>query len=274
MPISFLNSHQFESALKQLLPLRGESAIVQNGLLMLEANYKAPNRKINATDLAHAAGYSNYGTANSQYGKFAHLICDQVNYKPADQRDGSPIWTCAICIEVEKDDKGQIQWLLRPQVVTAIQRLGLFAVAENLGVDKIDDPGILVTDGKASVNVRIGQGIFREKIVKRWKGVCAVTGCDQLDLLIASHIKPWRKCTSKEKLDETNGFLLIPNLDAAFDKGYITFDDEGHLVLSQQLSDKTRKHFGISEEMRLAHISSQHREYLKFHRLHVFKKAV
>ena len=81
------------------------------------------------------------------------------------------------------------------------------------------------------VKLRVGQGYFRKALIERWKG-CAVTGCKDESLLIASHIKPWSKCTTRaERLSPDNGILLSPNLDKAFDRGYISFDDNFKILI-------------------------------------------
>ena len=53
--------------------------------------------------------------------------------------------------------------------------------------------------------------------------------------LIASHIKPWACSESGEKLDIDNGLLLCPNHDALFDSGYISFDENGVIMISEHL---------------------------------------
>ena len=134
---------------------------------------------------------------------------------------------------------------------------------------KYDD---LSSKDRASVQkARIGQGVFRERLIKHWEG-CAVTGCDQLDLLVASHIKPWRDCTFSEALDVTNGLLLVPNLDRAFDRGFITFGDDGKVIFSPQLTDSVASHMGILKHMQLRHIYPYHQVFLKHHRESVFRK--
>lgn len=40
----------------------------------------------------------------------------------------------------------------------------------------------------------------------------------------ASHIKPWRKCSNKERLDPQNGLLLTARINALFDCGLISND--------------------------------------------------
>ncbi|HET9245398.1 MAG TPA: HNH endonuclease signature motif containing protein, partial [Xanthobacteraceae bacterium] len=58
--------------------------------------------------------------------------------------------------------------------------------------------------------------------------------------LRASHIKPWRESSDRERLDPANGLLLTANLDALFNDGLIAFDDEGQMLVSAQLTRKDR----------------------------------
>lgn len=66
-----------------------------------------------------------------------------------------------------------------------------------------------------------------------WGGRCAVTGVDVPPLLTASHIKPWRAATNPERLDPYNGLLLLPQYDRLFDRGLITFADDGRMQVSE-----------------------------------------
>ena len=53
------------------------------------------------------------------------------------------------------------------------------------------------------------------------------------ELLVASHIKPWSISDANEKLDIHNGLLMCPNHDKLFDRGYISFDDTGRILISE-----------------------------------------
>lgn len=88
------------------------------------------------------------------------------------------------------------------------------------------------TEAERLVVQRVGQDIFRKGLIDYWEGRCAMTGLARTELLRASHIKPWASCeTDAERLDVFNGFLLAPNLDAAFDAGLITVVNDGAVVL-------------------------------------------
>ena len=121
------------------------------------------------------------------------------------------------------------------------------------------------TEKESIIKSRVGQGLFRQHLIDYWKG-CSVTECKTTFLLIASHIRPWRKSNNAQRLDVYNGLLLLPNLDKLFDKGYISFDDDGKIIISDYLSEKDCEVLGVCRSMRLKHIVFSHLPYLKYHR--------
>lgn len=129
---------------------------------------------------------------------------------------------------------------------------------------------LTATQKLALVKARLGQGRFREDLVSYWDQ-CAVTDCCDLRLLRASHIKPWKNSTHQERLDPFNGLLLSPNLDAAFDRGLITFEDSGRIKISKQLTPTDKKALGINSSLCLRKFSIRHSHYLKHHRAYVFR---
>ncbi len=130
-------------------------------------------------------------------------------------------------------------------------------------------PTIDVTEKEAIIKSRIGQGLFRQKLIDYWHG-CSVTQCQTQSILLASHICPWHKSNNTQRLDVFNGLLLIPNLDKLFDKGYISFDNKGRIIQSTFLPQNEYSLLGVRQNMRLAHIESGHLPYLKYHRNNCF----
>lgn len=130
------------------------------------------------------------------------------------------------------------------------------------------------TERQAILNSRIGQGIFRTKLIEYW-GKCAVSGASCIALLRASHIKPWKSSTNAERLNPFNGFLLAPNIDAAFDSGLVTFDKQGRIVLSRRMSGATAYQLHISNKMRIDSklLANEHHVFLDHHREHVYSDA-
>lgn len=131
--------------------------------------------------------------------------------------------------------------------------------------------GITDTEREALIKVRIGQGGYRDALLAYWGG-CAVTDCYVSALLRASHIKPWRAASASERLDPYNGLLLTPNLDLAFDQGLISFDDEGQILLGEDLDANSARALNLTPELRLRQIEVRHRAYLAWHREHLFRK--
>lgn len=123
---------------------------------------------------------------------------------------------------------------------------------------------------EALVKCRKGQGQFRADLIEVCSGKCRVTGYPDTTILIASHIKPWRLCFSKEeKLDRFNGLLLLPNLDKLFDNNLVTFDaTDGHIVISEQV--KNRELLGLNENMKIQ-VFNENRKYLEYHNRNLFK---
>jgi hypothetical protein len=129
-------------------------------------------------------------------------------------------------------------------------KTGIFASAEELNPSNseqverdvhqiMEDASIDETEKIALAKARRGQGQFRRRLIDHWKG-CAITGCKEQSLLVASHIKPWATSTNKERLDPFNGLLLNPTWDRLFDQGLVSFEDDGSLMISPYLSQNDR----------------------------------
>lgn len=130
----------------------------------------------------------------------------------------------------------------------------------------LDDSSIPATEKLELVKARIGQGKFRQKLMQHWDG-CAVTHYRELRMLVASHIKPWSASSNEERLDPYNGLLLIPNLDRAFDRGLVSFDSDGAVLISPLLPHPEK--LGINTGMSVE-LHALHRGYMDYHRSHVF----
>lgn len=135
----------------------------------------------------------------------------------------------------------------------------------------LNDPNLTDTERDALIKARIGQSSYRDDLLAYWGG-CAITDCCVPELLRASHIKPWRAASPAERLDPFNGLLLTPNLDLAFDRGLISFDDEGKILLGEDLDPDSARALNITPCLRLRQIKPQHRDYLAWHREHLFRK--
>ncbi len=86
------------------------------------------------------------------------------------------------------------------------------------------------------VEARIGQRFFRETVLSAYDFKCCITGLAVQELLVASHIVPWR-ADSSIRLNPRNGLCLSALHDRAFDQGLITISESFHLLLSPRISE-------------------------------------
>lgn len=128
----------------------------------------------------------------------------------------------------------------------------------------------LPTTGSATIATRIGQEGFRKDLIEYWEGRCAVSGLGMIEILKASHIKPWSESSDEERLDKFNGLLLSPTLDALFDSGFISFEDDGSIKISRAVRNHTGQ-LGINRSQRLEKVDEHHGQYLKYHRDNIYK---
>jgi hypothetical protein len=124
------------------------------------------------------------------------------------------------------------------------------------------------TEAERLIIQRVGQDIFRDRLMTYWQGRCPLTGITDPALLRASHIIAWKDCTSDaERLDVHNGVLLSALWDAAFDRGLVTFDDEGRPTFSAKLSESARAELRWHAPIPLM---DKHRVRLAWHRMNSF----
>lgn len=123
---------------------------------------------------------------------------------------------------------------------------------------------------EAITKIRIGQSQFRNDLLNSNRNNCFITGISNPDLLIASHIKPWKDSNNKERLDPNNGILLTPTFDKLFDKFLITFNENGNIIWSQNRLDEDTRNRLIQAHPNLAElsiiISEDNQTYIEYHR--------
>lgn len=108
------------------------------------------------------------------------------------------------------------------------------------------------------------QSDFRTKLLKRERK-CQLCQLSIEPLLIASHIIPWAVADEIQKNDVNNGLLLCINHDALFDKGYISFDKNGKIIISDVLPPSYYEILNIQNNMCI-NLSPEKEQYMEFHR--------
>ncbi|MBA3285122.1 MAG: HNH endonuclease, partial [Nitrosopumilus sp.] len=116
------------------------------------------------------------------------------------------------------------------------------------------------------VKSRVGQFLFR-KNVEQIETECRLTNVKNKRFLIASHIKPWKECESdEEKLDGNNGLLLSPHVDKLFDKGWISFTDEGKILCANDEIKEIMKLWNLNFDKSVGGFNDEQKKYLDYHR--------
>jgi putative restriction endonuclease len=133
------------------------------------------------------------------------------------------------------------------------------------------NPRLDVTSKKALINARVGQGRFKEN-VRAVENSCRITGVFNGLHLIGSHIKPWRHSSNEERLDGENGLLLTPSIDHLFDKGHISFKNNGSLLISPAADRESLLRMGVRDESSviIKPFSPRQQRHLEFHRDRIF----
>ena len=126
------------------------------------------------------------------------------------------------------------------------------------------------TQKQQLVNARRGQGIFRAN-VRLHEKKCRVTQVVDPEHLRASHIKPWKDSSDIEKIDGSNGLMLAPHIDHLFDRDFISFDDNGDLLIATTLSEQVWGAWAIVAGTNVGAFTDKQRAYLDYHRRQVFK---
>ncbi|MFC1481085.1 HNH endonuclease [Candidatus Neomarinimicrobiota bacterium] len=160
--------------------------------------------------------------------------------------------------EISLLDAHSFCWIL----VSQMHKIGKSA-------DVKDYLALTITERKAICKARVGQGMYRSFLLEEWNA-CAVTGVINPTFLTASHAKPWKDSTNEERLNPCNGLLLSPAMNVAFDQGYISFEDDGSILISERLSSDDADIMGIGSGLRLNHIREEHIPFLKYHRENIY----
>ena len=186
-------------------------------------------------------------TTESGYWKFIdELIYLSYDYYPTTDRDGNK--------------RNGIRFNL-----VRSSEIEKYLTKSNTSKEEIKNSQPNITERKGLVTSRVGQGPYREKIIKKWTKTCPITKCKVLTILISSHIKSWKESDNEERLDVENGILLSPNVDSLFDKHLISFTDEGEMLISDKISEDVLTQLGIDKKVVLP-ISHGMKKYLKRHR--------
>ena len=154
---------------------------------------------------------------------------------------------------------------LRDEGVLIFDGNGQYRLAEGVAAEPLE--AAIATEQWKLQKTRIGQGPFRSALLTRWHGRCPLTLIGEPELLRASHIVPWNRCESdSERVNPENGLLLSALWDAAFDRGLVSFADDGAALASPRLSLASFERLRAGGVTMLGGLSAGERERLQWHR--------
>lgn len=115
-----------------------------------------------------------------------------------------------------------------------IAKLQNKTIEENTTINLRDFP--IGEDRAKMVKQRVNQNFFRSAVLSSYNTRCCITGLSIPDLLVASHIKPW-KVDVTNRTNPHNGLCLNPIHDKAFDRGFLTISPDFRVLVSTDLDD-------------------------------------
>ncbi len=137
--------------------------------LMLEIHYQAPQRTITATQMANALGYQHYLVANSNYGRLGRRLGKELGLEPASKYGVSTLVTFL-------KPGNQWEWIMRPEIATALERLGWVNPSISALPDEIDESSTYKegTCKKITVNAYERSLGAKQKCIEKYGYACAV----------------------------------------------------------------------------------------------------
>lgn len=145
---------------------------------------------------------------------------------------------------------------------------------EDIEQRRILEAEIPATTRQSLIRARVGQGLFKERVA-RIEQACRLTFVNNPAHLIGSHIKPWRESNNEERLHAANGLLLTPTADHLFDRGFISFEDTGAVIISPVADSVSLKRMGLDPDRppKPLAFNTDQKHFLAHHRRDVFLAA-
>jgi hypothetical protein len=202
----------------------------------------------------------------------------EADYLPTQSSDVTTLTWFRRLLESQQNFRRGFNRIQDERIIAELEEFRIAADGANadlgvaLDVDLINkDKSVDSTTRKMLIDARLGQGRFRRELEGRWKNRCAVTGCEVSAILRASHIKPWRTSSNKERLNPGNGLLLVAHLDALFDCGLVSFGADGRMLLSKHFPSREARYFNLPAALR-ERPNAVERRFLEYHRESVFRR--
>lgn len=162
-------------------------------------------------------------------------------------------------VKLQNENNGKIFIYLKPNFVNS-SKTEEFVLSERKN------------DTQDREKTRKLQTLYRFKLLEIMPS-CVISQVADDRILIACHIKPFAKCDEIEEFDENNGIILTPTYHYLFDIGFISFDKNANLIVSNFLSklNQKRLHIETGQKSQIKN-TAQRQKYLQYHRDNIFQK--
>jgi putative restriction endonuclease len=170
-----------------------------------------------------------------------------------------------------RSSDGAIYFLFRPSLDYHFNPY--YHPAKQIQVEQeIEKKALPEKEKEQLIEARNGQGKYRQKLLEE-SAECIITKVNDERILIASHIKPWSVSSDTEKIDHRNGLMLTPTYDRLFDQGFISFENDGTILISPYISPLNIKKLNLIKGKKYVLPTDTKRwEYLDYHRDNIYKK--
>lgn len=146
----------------------------------------------------------------------------------------------------------------------------LFFIDERTQEEKVVIEDLLAGNRNAAETYRRRQTQYRRALLEEMPA-CIITKVTEDRILEACHIKPFNVCNDDEKYDVKNGLVMTPTYHRLFDMGFISFNDDGTILISPFLSNMNRQRLGLSESHQYR-IPRSAASYLSYHRANIYNQ--
>lgn len=234
---------------------------------ILRVIYWTPDLRLNAKAIGEYLGVK-WTQLNRMVPAFADRILAQYPaLTPPIRSDGTiRKWNLIF----DGDDGRPFYWVVKPEMYEALQSFPGMARPAGTRLIEPDLGPLTAREVSTIAKARIGQGSFRDRLLKKYSHRCAMCGIDMPELLVASHIHPWCESSGEEKGDHNNGLLLCAMHDILFDRHLISVDEKGDLLYSVKLSASTRATLAL-EGAKVA-LSAKMESYMNRHRQRFYQQ--
>ena len=162
---------------------------------------------------------------------------------------------------------------LQSVYLTAIPQGMMHALADLIGQEVTHFVDGYVEETMSLTQIRNdGLAEWEEQLRERLEQDTAIDQTEKEQVILARRGQGrFKRNVGVSRLDGENGLLLTPSVDHLFDRGFISFEDTGQLLVSPVVHLESLRRMGVpGEGHKCGGFTAGQRKYLEFHRESVF----